>query len=179
MSLLNVKSEINELKKVLVHRPGRELENLTPKRLKSLLFDDIPWMDKAIEEHNAFAKIFEQAGVEVLYLVDLVQEALDTDDSVKENFIHQFIDEANIHSETMKKVLYQFLSSFESTKEMLELTMAGIRKIDIPNFTKRTLSDHIRDYPFITDPMPNLYFTRDPFAVIGKGVCLSKMYSVT
>jgi arginine deiminase len=114
-----------------------------------------------------------------LYLVDLVVEALDSKHSVKDHFIHQFIDEANIHSETMKKVLYDFLMSFESTKEMVELTMAGIRKIDIPNFEKRTLSDHIRDYPFITDPMPNLYFTRDPFAVIGKGVSLSKMYSLT
>jgi len=179
MSLLNVRSEINELKKVLIHRPGRELENLTPKWLKSLLFDDIPWLDKAIEEHDAFARIFKEAGVEVLYLVDLVVESLDSDQSVKDQFIHQFIEEANIHSETMKKVLYDFLMSFKSTKEMVELTMAGIRKIDIPNFEKRTLSDHIRDYPFITDPMPNLYFTRDPFAVIGKGVSLSKMYSLT
>lgn len=179
MTLLNVKSEISELKKVLIHRPGRELENLTPKWLKSLLFDDIPWLDKAIEEHDAFAKIFKEAGVEVLYLVDLVQEALDSDKTIKDQFIYQFIEEANIHSETMKKVLHKFLVSFQSTKEMVELTMAGIRKIDIPNFEKRTLSDHIRDYPFITDPMPNLYFTRDPFAVIGHGVSLSKMYSLT
>jgi arginine deiminase len=179
MSLLNVKSEIGELKKVLLHRPGRELENLTPRWLEQLLFDDIPWLDKAIEEHDAFADIFRKAGVEVLYLVDLVQETLDQDQKLKEQFIEQFILEANVTSETMKKVIFKYLMDIESTKKMIEMTMAGIRKTEVPNFTKRTLSDYIRDYPFITDPMPNLYFTRDPFAVIGKGVCLSKMYSVT
>ncbi len=179
MSLLNVQSEINELKKVLLHRPGGELENLTPKWLKSLLFDDIPWLDKAQEEHDAFAQIFKEAGVEVLYLTDLVQESLDSDPKIKEQFIDQFIVEANITSETMKKVIFKYLIEMESTKEMIEVTMSGIRKVDVPNFIKRTLSDYIRDYPFITDPMPNLYFTRDPFSVIGKGVSLSKMFSIT
>lgn len=179
MSLFNVRSEIGELKKVLLHRPGGELENLTPKWLKQLLFDDIPWLDKAREEHDAFAKIFLDAGVEVLYLVDLVQETLDQDQSIKDKFIHQFVVEANVTSETMKTIIFKYLSEMESTKEMVELTMAGIRKKDIPNFTRRTLSDHIRDYPFVTDPMPNLYFTRDPFSIIGKGVSLSKMYSIT
>jgi len=70
MTLLNVKSEIKELKKVLLHRPGRELENLTPKWLNQLLFDDIPWLDLAQKEHDAFADIFRENGVEVLYLVD-------------------------------------------------------------------------------------------------------------
>ncbi|QWC00099.1 arginine deiminase [Mycoplasmatota bacterium] len=179
MSLLKVKSEIGELKKVLLHRPGGELENLTPRWLKQLLFDDIPWLDKAIEEHDAFADIFRKAGVEVLYLVDLVQETLDHDPDLKVKFINQFIAEANVTSETMKKVIYKYLFDMDSTKQMIETTMAGIRKTDVPNFTKRTLSDYIRDYPFITDPMPNLYFTRDPFAIIGKGVSLSKMYSIT
>ncbi|MGE4571988.1 MAG: arginine deiminase [Candidatus Izemoplasmatales bacterium] len=179
MSLLNVQSEITELKKVLLHRPGGELENLTPKWLKSLLFDDIPWLDKAREEHDAFAQIFRDAGVEVLYLADLVQESLDQDPKIKEQFIEQFIKEANITSETMKKVIFKYLMDIESTKDMVETTMSGIRKVDVPNFVKRTLSDYIRDYPFITDPMPNLYFTRDPFSVIGHGVSLSKMYSIT
>lgn len=179
MSRLNVQSEIGELKKVLLHRPGKELENLTPKRLKSLLFDDIPWLDKAIEEHDAFAQIFKDAGVEVLYLVDLVRETLDQDESLKIQFIKQFIEEASITSDTMKEIVFNYLFSMTSTKVMVETTMGGIRKTDIPDFSKRTLSDFIRDYPFVTDPMPNLYFTRDPFAIIGEGVSLSKMYSHT
>jgi arginine deiminase len=179
MSLLNVKSEIKELKKVLLHRPGRELENLTPKWLNQLLFDDIPWLDLAQKEHDAFADIFRKNGVEVLYLVDLVAEALETSDDVKNQFINQFIEEAAITSDTLKLLIFDYLKSMKVTKEMVSTTMAGIRKDEVPNFTKRTLSDHIRDYPFVTDPMPNLYFTRDPFSIIANGVSISKMFSVT
>ncbi len=176
---LNVTSEIGELKTVLLHRPGKELENLTPKWLNQLLFDDIPWLDLAQEEHDAFADVFRKNGVKVLYLVDLVAEALETSQTVKEQFINQFIEEASVTSDTLKKVVFNYLMSIESTKDMVGLCMAGIRKRDIPNFEKRTLSDYIRDYPFVTDPMPNLYFTRDPFSIILNGVSISKMYSAT
>ncbi|MFA7076010.1 MAG: arginine deiminase [Candidatus Izemoplasmatales bacterium] len=179
MNLLNVKSEIGELKTVLLHRPGRELENLTPKWLSQLLFDDIPWLDLAQKEHDAFAEIFRSNGVKVLYLVDLVSEALDTSEKVKDEFINQFIEEAAITSDTLKVIVFQHLKSMTNTKDMVSVTMGGIRKDEVPNFTKRTLSDYIRDYPFITDPMPNLYFTRDPFSIINNGVSISKMFSVT
>ena len=179
MSLLNIKSEIGELKKVLLHRPGRELENLTPKWLNQLLFDDIPWLDLAQKEHDAFADIFRENGVEVLYLVDLVAEALDSSSEIKERFINQFIEEASITSDTLKTLIFRYLNSMKKTRDMISVTMSGIRKDEVPNFTKRTLSDYIRDYPFVTDPMPNLYFTRDPFSIINNGVSISKMFSVT
>ena len=179
MKKLQVTSEIGELKKVLLHRPGKELEHLTPKWLNQLLFDDIPWLDLAQKEHDAFAKVFRDNGVEVLYLVDLAAESIATSKEVKEAFVTQFIEEAAVTSETLKKKLFEYLVSFESEKELISLTMAGIRKQDIPNFEKRTLSDYIRDYPFVTDPMPNLYFTRDPFSIVGQGVSISKMYSIT
>ncbi len=179
MNKLQVRSEIGELKKVLLHRPGGELENLTPKWLSQLLFDDIPWLKLAQEEHDAFAQTFRDNGVEVLYLTDLVSESLDVSNKIKDQFIDQFINEASITSETLKEKTKAFLSSFESNKDLVSMCMAGIRKRDIPNFEKRTLSDYIRDYPFVTDPMPNLYFTRDPFAIINIGVAISKMFSVT
>lgn len=179
MKSLNIKSEIGELKTVLLHRPGRELENLTPKWLKQLLFDDIPWLDLAQKEHDAFAQVFRDNGVEVLYLTDLVAESLDQSESIKSEFISQFIEEAQVTSDTLKRKLEDYLRDFDSNTEMIRATMAGIRKHDIPNFEKRTLSDYIREYPFITDPMPNLYFTRDPFAIIDNGVSISKMSSHT
>lgn len=179
MNKLNVTSEIGELKKVLIHRPGGELENLTPKFLTELLFDDIPWLDKAKEEHDAFAQTFIDCGVEVLYLTDLVAESLESSLKVKEAFINQFITEASITSDTLREKLHDYLCSISSTKALVSITMAGIRKGDLPNFEKRTLTDYIRDYPFVTDPMPNLYFTRDPFAIINNGVAISKMYSQT
>ncbi|MFA5542287.1 MAG: arginine deiminase [Bacilli bacterium] len=177
MNFLNVTSEIGRLKKVMVHRPGKELENLTPKWLEHLLFDDIPWLDKAKEEHDNFVETLRKSGVEVLYLTDLMCETLDFDQKVKNDFIKQFIDESNIYSESLKELVYEYLSKIDSTKELIETTMAGIRKTDLENYEKRTLSDYIRDYPFICDPMPNLYFTRDPFSIIGSGVAISSMKS--
>ncbi|MFA5697016.1 MAG: arginine deiminase [Candidatus Izemoplasmatales bacterium] len=179
MGVLNVKSEIGKLKTVLLHRPGMEIENLTPKWIETLLFDDIPWLDLAVKEHDAFADVFRNHGVEVLYLADLTAEALNQSSVIKDKFISQFISEANVTSETLSKVIADFLRSFSDTKEMVEKTMAGIRKTEIPHFVKRTLSDHIRDYPFVTDPLPNLYFTRDPFSIIENGIAISKMFSLT
>ncbi|MCK4551346.1 MAG: arginine deiminase [Tenericutes bacterium] len=179
MKQLYVTSEIGELKKVLLHRPGGEIENLTPKWLSQLLFDDIPWLDLAQKEHDAFADTFRNNGVEVLYLTDLVAESLDADNLIKDKFLNQFISEASVTSDTLSEKLYEYLKSFKSTKEMISSTMAGIRKKDLPEFEKRTLSDHIRDYPFVTDPMPNLYFTRDPFSIINNGVAISNMFSKT
>lgn len=172
---LSVNSEIGRLKKVMLHRPGQELENLTPKWLEQLLFDDIPWLELARKEHDAFAEVYRNAGVEVLYLVDLMTETLDHNPEIKNQFIKQFIDESHVTSETLTQVVTEYLKSFASTKEMIEKTMAGIRKNEVPNWIKRTLSDYIRDYPFVTDPMPNLYFTRDPFSIIGNGIAISKM----
>ena len=74
---INVKSEINPLKKVLVHRPGKELLNLTPDSLERLLFDDIPYLPVAQEEHDEFVRILKDNGVEVVYLEDLMTEVLD------------------------------------------------------------------------------------------------------
>ena len=80
----------------------------------------------------------------------------------------------------MKKVIYAYLKGFESSEELIRKTMAGINKNELPFLNKKSLADLAEDaYPFITDPMPNLYFTRDPFASIGNGISLNKMYSVT
>lgn len=177
--LLNVKSEIGRLRKVLVHRPGEELDNLVPNALDQLLFDDIPWLDLARKEHDAFTNLFRSFDIEVLYLEELVAETLDESPEIKAQFIKQFLDEGGVYSETLTEVVTEYLNSFTNTIDMVNKTMAGIRKIDLPSFTKKTLSDFIEDYPFVTDPMPNLYFTRDPFAVLGNGVSINNMYANT
>ncbi|WP_229117022.1 arginine deiminase family protein, partial [Eggerthella lenta] len=84
MAGLNVKSEIKPLKKVLLHRPGRELLNLTPNTLEELLFDDIPFLKVAQEEHDAFAQILRDNGVEVVYLEKLMAEVLDQKPELRE-----------------------------------------------------------------------------------------------
>ena len=88
-------SEIGRLRRVLLHRPGGELENLMPEYLERLLFDDIPYLQEAQKEHDAFADCLRQQGVEVVYLTDLVAESL-TGPEVRQDFLHQFLDESGV-----------------------------------------------------------------------------------
>ena len=176
---IQVTSEIKPLKTVLLHKPGEEIENLTPEYLERLLFDDIPFLEVAQQEHDAFAEILRQNGVKVVYLHELAAEVI-ADPEVKEQFLNQFLDEADIKSEEVRKNVYDYLKSFKSNEELIRKTMAGINKNELPAIEKKSLVDLVDDeYPFVADPMPNLYFTRDPFASIGNGISLNKMYSVT
>ena len=179
MKRINVNSEIGRLKVVLLHEPGDELHNLTPKKLDDLLFDDIPWLPLAKKEHQAFAQTFKDAGVEVVYLTDLMRDVLGLSNEIRDQFIEQFIKEANIRSNTLREIATAYLKNFSDNKQLVLKTIAGIKKSDLPNSQIKSLADHVDDYPFVTDPMPNLYFTRDPFASIGNGVSLNKMFSVT
>ncbi len=179
MSHIKVNSEIGKLKTVLLHVPGEELHNLTPKHLDDLLFDDIPWLPLAKKEHQKFAQTFIDNGIKVVYLVDLVTEALNTSKEIKEQFVKQFVLEAQINSNTLSELVIEFLLSYKDTKEMVLKTIAGIKKNELPNYQKRTLRDLVDDKSFATDPMPNLYFQRDPFACIGDMVSLNSMFSFT
>jgi arginine deiminase len=183
MSKINVKSEIMPLKKVLLHRPGRELLNLTPDTLQRLLFDDIPYLPVAQAEHDAFAKALRDNGVEVVYLEDLMAQVLDADPSIKEKFIDQFIDEAGINTKKYKQLTKDLLMRIPNNKDLVLKTMEGIQIRELNQATletEKTLVDLTRDNSdFIADPMPNLYFTRDPFESIGVGVGINKMFSVT
>ena len=178
MKKIHVTSEIGKLKTVLLHEPGEELHNLTPKHLDDLLFDDIPWLPLAKKEHQKFAQTFIDNGIKVVYLVDLVVESL-KDKEIKEQFIRQFVSEANIHSTTLSMMVTEYLLDIKDTKEMVLKCIAGIKKTELPNYQKRTLRDILNEDQFATDPIPNLYFQRDPFATLGDGVVLNKMYSVT
>ncbi|NLZ15708.1 MAG: arginine deiminase [Erysipelotrichaceae bacterium] len=179
MNKIQVNSEIGRLKVVLLHEPGEELHNLTPSKLDDLLFDDIPWLPLAKKEHQAFAKTFIDAGVKVVYLVDLVTEVISLSPQIKDEFIHQFVAEASIHSNTLKEITIEYLKAMTDNRQVVLKAIAGIKKTDLPNHQIKSLADHVDDYAFVTNPMPNLYFTRDPFASIGNGISLNKMFSVT
>lgn len=178
---INVNSEIGKLKKVMLHRPGQELENLMPEYLDRLLFDDIPYLRIAQEEHNSFADILRQHDVEVVYLSDLVEESIVNQD-VRDQLIAQLIDDASITTSRERDILTDYFRSLD-TKTMIAKMMAGIRKTEIQQVEGKSLGDFLRnlnnDYPFVLDPMPNLYFTRDPFASIGNGVSIHKMFTET
>ena len=178
--MININSEIGPLKAVLLHEPGEEINNLTPKYLEELLFDDIPWLKLAKKEHQYFANVFRENGVQVYYLTDLITEVLDLSKKIKEEFIDTFIKDSNTRNEHLNKLLKKYLMKIESNKELVLKCISGIKRCDIKDYKSQTLSDYIKsDSPFLTYPIPNLYFTRDPFASIGDGVSINSMYSTT
>ena len=183
MNAINVRSEIGPLKKVLLHRPGNELLNLTPDSLSRLLFDDIPFLPDAQAEHDEFARALKENGIEVVYLEDLMASVLELSDDIEDKFIRQFIYEAGITTPKYKNLVFDYLKSFNNKKELVLKTMEGIKLEEISR-AKRDVEKALVDLvseesDFLADPMPNLYFTRDPFASAGNGVILNKMYSVT
>ena len=126
--MINVKNEIKPLKKVLLHRPGNELLNLTPDTLEDLLFDDIPYLPVAQEEHDQFARILKDNGVEVVYLEDLMTEVLDLNPDLKETFVTQFIYEAGVRTPKYRTLVYEYLMDFKSNRQLVLKTMEGILK---------------------------------------------------
>ena len=182
---IHVTSEIGELQKVCLHRPGNELLNLPPFELERLLFDDVPFLKVAQEEHDAFAQILRDNGAEVVYLEDLTAEAFAAHPEAREEFLNTYMDETGIRNADLKAAVREYLDSFKDNKEFVLHTMAGVAKteIEMPEATSNTLASITLgaddDSDLIVDPMPNLYFTRDPFASVGNGVNLNRMYSVT
>lgn len=168
-------SEIGKLNKVLLHRPGLELEALTPTTMERLLFDDIPFLKIAQEEHDIFSRILTENGAEVIHYVDETAKAL-ADIKVRTQFINEFLDLSDIKAEGLRDSIIEFLLSMEPDK-MVSKLIAGVKKTDLRHHDKITsLYDMIEnDYPFVSDPMPNLYFTRDPGACVGDGLNLHHM----
>ena len=177
-SPIQVRSEIGSLRRVLLHRPGQELENLMPDTIQRLLFDDSPYLKRAPEEHDRFCQVLRDCGAEVVYLEDLTAEAL-SDPAVKRQFVLDYIRDAGIHGEKRTGMIADYFLAM-STRNMVLQMMAGVRKADIRGYGRKNLTDYLGDYyPFVVDPMPNLYFTRDPFACVGDGVSIHRMYAHT
>ena len=181
--MINVKSEIMPLKRVLLHRPGNELLNLTPDSLTRLLFDDIPYLKIAREEHDEFARILRMNGVEVVYLEDLMAEVLDMNPELTEKFSRQFVYDAGRKTPHYKNAVIDFLVGVSDNKELVLKTMEGINVNELAAMERdmeHSLVDLVtEESKFLADPMPNLVFTRDPFASIGNGISLNRMYAET
>ena len=173
-SPIRVFSEVGKLKRVLLHRPGQELENLMPQYLSRQLFEDIPYLVHAREEHDAFAQTLRTCGVEVCYLLDLVAEAVSYA-GAQEQMVDDFVSEIGLSARGAEQLVRAYLLDLPVDK-MLGAMARGVRKSELGCREQRHLVDYIDDaYPFFVDPMPNLYFTRDPFFMVGGGVCLSSM----
>ena len=117
----------------------------------------------------------------MVYLRDLVEETLAEPD-VRRELTEQFLDEAGLENHRIREILQDYFAEMDNGA-LVDTMMAGVRKSDIRGFETGKLADYLSfrsdEYPFLIDPMPNLYFTRDPFATIGTGVSLHRMHTVT
>lgn len=165
---IHVYSEIGELETVLVHEPGKEIDYITPSRLDELLFSAILESHDARKEHQEFVATLKKEKINVVELTDLVTETYDlVDQKTKDKLIDEFLEDSEpVLTAELKATVKKFLKSFKETRKLIEVMMAGITKYDLGIKTDREL---------IVDPMPNLYFTRDPFASVGNGVTIHYM----
>ena len=170
-------SEIGKLNRVLLHRIGEEVEGLTPDNFERLLFDDIPYLKAAQQEHDRFAQVLRDNDVEVIYYVDETAKALKAPE-VKREFLELFLEESHPSSQAVKEGLFEYLYAMDE-KHMVAKLIAGVKRDEL-DIQSRSLIDFISSsYPFYIDPMPNLYFTRDPGACVGNGLNVHHMSTVT
>ena len=168
---LGVESEVGTLRKVIVHRPGLEHTRLTPTNAEELLFDDVIWVDRAKEEHDAFASVMRDRGVEVLEVEDLLTEVLAVPE-VRDWVLDRVLDERHVG-------VYLARSGHEwgrsaSPSELAERLIGGITKRDLPNGEGLTYaSSDLND--LLLPPLPNFIFQRDPSCWIYDGVTLNPM----
>lgn len=171
----NVSSEVGRLKRVMLHRPGKELERLTIDNKDELLFDDILWVEEAQKEHDAYADLLRDNGVEVVYF---------------RNCLAHVVREPEVRSMLLDEVLaweaLDYPLSCALKCEMMEAPPVDLAEILTGGITKgearrllgncqslvlNTLADH----ELLIRPLPNLYFQRDPYSFVKNGVILSVM----
>lgn len=174
-SFINLHSEIGKLNTVMLHKPGIEVEMLIPDYLEHMLFEDTPYVPEAQREHDVFAGILRDCGVNVIYLEDLFVKAVESED-IRKKFIEDYLVIANVQAESLKDVLREYLLPL-SAKELFYEICKGIRRKDINiKGDKKPLPVMVEEvYPFYTDPVPSLYFTRDISICIGNGMIASSM----
>ncbi|MBR4435945.1 MAG: arginine deiminase [Clostridia bacterium] len=177
MGSVNVKSEIGKLKRVMLHRPGVELENLMPDYLERMLAEDTPDVKMAGEEHDVFANIIRSSGAEVVYIEDMFADVV-KDESVKNAFIDDYV-RLGIRGMSLSDAVREYLRSVPYDK-LFDATAKGITRADLENIDKKPIQYFVRDeYPFLADPLPNLYFTRDISFSLGTGIAISAMCTET
>ena len=154
---LGVRSEVGRLRTVMLHRPGNELRRLTPRNNDALLFDGLPWVARAQDEHDAFADALRGRGVEVLYLSELLIETL-SDPEARAVAIDQTVRDIRL-GDTLRGYLTRHLGGL-GPAELADILMAGLRNDEIRHTGSLVAALHAPE-DFLIDPLPNLLFTRD------------------
>jgi arginine deiminase len=166
-----VSSEVGRLRSVLLHRPGNELKRLTPRNNDTLLFDGLPWVDRAQQEHDGFAETLRSRGVEVLYLRDLLIETL-ADPAARAKALQDVVSDIRLGI-TLRNFLLQYLADL-APDELAEVLIAGLRNDEVQG-TGSLVAALYRPEDFLIDPLPNLLFTRDSSVWIGDRVAITSL----
>ncbi|MBC7632184.1 arginine deiminase [Aeromicrobium sp.] len=154
---LGADSEVGRLRTVMLHRPGPEIARLTPRNNDQLLFDGIPWLGRAQDEHDAFAQALRDHDVEVLYLVDLLIEAL-ADPAARARIIESTTASLRL-GDGLREHLATVMTDLAPDELALTLT-AGLRNDEVTSF-RSIVTSLLAPEDFLIDPLPNLLFTRD------------------
>ncbi|WP_250031790.1 arginine deiminase [Paractinoplanes maris] len=153
-----VDSEVGRLRTVLLHRPGAELARLTPRNNDSLLFDGIPWVSRAQEEHDAFAAALRDRGVEVLYLGELLAETLAVAEARAE--LTETVLADRRLGDTLRDSVGRYLAD-QDPRRLAEVLMAGLAHEELKPGPGGLVYEMMNRLDFVIDPLPNLLFTRD------------------
>jgi arginine deiminase len=156
---IQVQSEIGRLRRVLVHRPGREIDRMVPSMMERLLFDDILDGSEASEEHELFWQVLERSGVEVLNAGSLLAEVLSSDE---------------VRNQILGELEREYGAPPQALERLRELDPAPLAAALIEGLPASRTGSGGRGF-FDLDPVPNYFFQRDPQVVIGDRVVISSM----
>lgn len=168
---LRVDSEVGKLRKVIVHRPGLAHRRLTPSNAEDLLFDDVIWVERAREDHDAFCRLMRDRGVEVLHAEDLLTGVLERPDA-RAWVLDRVLDERHV-GVYLARTGHEWAQT-ASSNEVTDFLIGGVTKHDLPDGAGLTYeSSAMTD--MLLPPLPNFLFQRDPSSWIYDGVTLNPM----
>src|SRR5437763_972668 len=169
MSNVGATSEVGTLRTVMLHRPGAELSRLTPRNNDQLLFDGVPWVARAQEEHDAFAEALRARDVEVLYLDRLLTEVLAIP-AARAELVAAAVDDPRLGA-TLQAAVTRHLEGL-APEDLARALIAGLAHDELRG--GRGLAYQIMDRgEFVVPPLPNLLFTRDSSVWVGDEVAVT------
>jgi arginine deiminase len=167
-----VTSEIGPLRQVILHRPDLELRRLTPANKDELLFDELVWVSKAREEHDNFADLLRDQGVDVRLLTDLLADVLAAQ-GLRRALI-EAVCTPDVAGVELVGRLRGYLSDL-TPADLAQRLVGGLTLRELPGAQDGFVGGVLGPYAFLLPPLPNAVFTRDPSAWVGDGVVLSPM----